>query len=377
MVSTRAGSYEVIRKLGRGQFGEVALGRRHPDGVLCALKFLRPGAQSRTMERELVAMQTLLAAGAHPNVVSLMDFAVSVQLPSRHMPGVSKERSLLVLELADGGSLFDFVVHTGAFNEQFARWIFRQLLSGLLFCHAAGVYHRDLKPENVLLDRNLQFRLADFGFAKPARVEDLLQTTLGTEMYMAPEVRARKQYRGAPADVWSLGATLFFMLTRAMPFPPPQASWYWNCIRHGRYDLFWTAHERVIPPLSDAVKDLLNRVFVMEPDARMTLEHLVAHPWVTAAPDPDLPELMAMMQARHRTVAALQAKLESQSFEEACEPCTSGAIRNDRAGGGPQAQLPVRLAVDSNPTLLMLFHRSLTLDVLSSADKIASAAPAA
>ncbi len=74
-------------------------------------------------------------------------------------------------------------------------------IAGLHHCHSAGVFHRDLKPENVLLDRNLQFRVADFGFAIHSGTYDLLQTTLGTEMYMAPEVRARKQYRGPPADV--------------------------------------------------------------------------------------------------------------------------------------------------------------------------------
>jgi serine/threonine protein kinase len=93
------------------------------------------------------------------------------------------------------------------------------LLSGLRHCHSAGVYHRDLKPENVLLDGNFRFRIADFGFAVKSAASTLLRTTLGTEMFMAPEVRARKEYRGGPADV-----------VRALPAcTPRRVPWCSSC----------------------------------------------------------------------------------------------------------------------------------------------------
>jgi len=274
---------------------------------------------------------------------------------------VKKEHALFVLELADCGSLMDYVLNTGCFEEPFACVIFRQLLQGLYHCHSLGVYHRDLKPENVLLDRHLHFRIADFGFAIPAAREDLLQTILGTEMYMAPEVRARKQYRGAPADVWSLGAILFFTLTRTMPFPQQMAYWYWGCIKSGRYDVFWSAHERVIPELSPAVKDLLNRIFVMDPEQRITLEQLSAHPWVTLTPTPTQEVLVEVMHQRLRVVAALQAKLDCRSVEETFGSMADVSRLTD-TNSEIQPPLVVRLALDSNPTLLTFFHRSLTPD---------------
>jgi hypothetical protein len=107
----------------------VYLGRVVSSGALCALKFLNTDHR-RQVEREVVSLTALRSAGSHPNVVAMLDYSVSVQLPSRHVEGAFKERCLIVLELADGESLFDFVVHTGSFSEDFARWIFRQLLSG-------------------------------------------------------------------------------------------------------------------------------------------------------------------------------------------------------------------------------------------------------
>ena len=73
----------------------------------------------------------------------------------------------IVLELALGGELFDFVAISGRFNEPLARFFFHQFMRGLLYCHEQGIAHRDLKPENLLLDNNFTLKIADFGFAAP------------------------------------------------------------------------------------------------------------------------------------------------------------------------------------------------------------------
>lgn len=73
----------------------------------------------------------------------------------------------IVLELAQGGELFDFVANSGRFNEKVARAYFHQLIDALKYLHTAGIAHRDLKPENIMLDKNFNLKVADFGFAAP------------------------------------------------------------------------------------------------------------------------------------------------------------------------------------------------------------------
>ena len=99
--------------------------------------------------------------------------------------------SYIVLELALGGELFDFIAISGKFDEPLARYYFKQFMDGLSYCHQAGVSHRDLKPENLLLDNQFMLKIADFGFAAPVQGKDGSGTTstkLGTITYMAPEI---------------------------------------------------------------------------------------------------------------------------------------------------------------------------------------------
>ena len=105
--------------------------------------------------------------------------------------GKTKTVNFLVLEIAEGGEIFDFVATTGAFSEREARYYFKQILNGIDHCHLMGIAHRDLKPENLLLDKGYNIKIADFGFAGPVngKVGNGYSTTkLGTLNYMAPEI---------------------------------------------------------------------------------------------------------------------------------------------------------------------------------------------
>jgi len=84
----------------------------------------------------------------------------------------SKTVSYIVLELAQGGELFDFIANSGSFSEPEARFFFKQFMEGLDYCHSHQVAHRDLKPENLLLDKDYNLKIADFGFAAPIEGRD-------------------------------------------------------------------------------------------------------------------------------------------------------------------------------------------------------------
>lgn len=133
----------------------------------------------------------------------------------------SKEVNFIVLELAGGGELFDFIALGGRFSEPIARLYSMQLCTALNFMHSSGVCHRDLKPENLMLDQNYNLKVADFGFAAPIAGRDgkgKLKTQLGTASYMAPEIHMGKPYEGASVDVLASGIIIFVMLTQRPPF---------------------------------------------------------------------------------------------------------------------------------------------------------------
>ena len=117
----------------------------------------------------------------HPNIVRQIEHGTADYIKN----GVVKRQcDFIVLEIVEGGELFDFIVDTGAISEDEARYFFKQLMTGLDYCHnKVGITHRDLKPENLLLGSNFELKIADFGFSAPVEGKDgsgFLKTYLGT-----------------------------------------------------------------------------------------------------------------------------------------------------------------------------------------------------
>ena len=138
-----------------------------------------------------------------------------------------------MLELIEGGELFDRIVKKDHYSERDARVVMKQMAAAMTAAHAVGVVHRDLKPENILLaskSDDTSIKVADLGFAKIAQGKNTFMTTpCGTPAYVAPEVISGKPYT-ASCDVWSLGCILYHLLVgcvphsarmRRAPAPPP------------------------------------------------------------------------------------------------------------------------------------------------------------
>lgn len=119
----------------------------------------------------------------HPNIVNMIEYGEGEQHDETF--------KYILLELANGGSLFDYVAEAGRFEEKYARHFFKQLLEGVAYLHSSGITHRDLKSDNLLLDDDFNLKIADFGFAAPIKGHDgsgILKEKLGTPGYMAPEL---------------------------------------------------------------------------------------------------------------------------------------------------------------------------------------------
>jgi len=206
---------------------------------------------------------------SHPIFVNLIEYSKEGILEKSN--GEKKAVIYIVLELATGGELFDYVATTGKFAERIARFYFKQILDGLDYCHQKGVTHRDLKPENVLYDQYFNLKIADFGFAAPLAGRDgsgTLKTKLGTESYMAPEIHMRKAYNGASVDLFATGIILFIMVTQHPPFTRAEPSDpFYRLLCANRADLFWKAHSKNKPEgfFSEDFKALITSMLMLDP----------------------------------------------------------------------------------------------------------------
>jgi serine/threonine protein kinase len=208
--------YEIEELLGRGAMGAVYRARQPSLDRLVAIKVLpleisadeEVAARFRREARALARLQ-------HPHIIAVHDFGTTAE---GHL--------FFVMEYVEGTDLA-CLLRSGRLDVAQALDIVRQICEALQFAHAQGVIHRDIKPANVLVDRNGQVKVGDFGLAKLTGMDDLRDQTrsdtgLGTPDYTAPE-----QWRGLAdhrADIYSLGVMFYEMLTGEIPhgvFDPP------------------------------------------------------------------------------------------------------------------------------------------------------------
>lgn len=347
--------------LGSGLQGKVKCGWHKESGQQVALKLvdrarIKEGSREKTnLEREIAAMKAL----KHENVVQLKEVNWNVKYPKKN--GTVKDMIMIVLELATGGELFDFMMYTGSFPESIGRSYFQQLVSGMLHCHKKGICHRDLKPENLLLSGEFVLKIADFGLSalgeNPDGTPVLLRTECGTRGYMAPEVLEGRPYDGQKADVWSAGVILFITLAGFPPFQMAASSdWWYNRILNKQYPLFWEAHLRSATFSKEAMA-FMNRMFVADPAERASFADLLEDPWMKAetmsadALKADLTRRKAAVQAeKRREKEAEERKRAAAAASAAFDPFARDVTRavgdhHEEDAGKPQAPpLPTTVA---------------------------------
>ncbi|KAI3693137.1 hypothetical protein L6452_32967 [Arctium lappa] len=265
--------YQLTRLLGRGSFAKVYHGRSLTDNSSVAVKVIeKPATADPAMEPRLVREVAAMRLLNHPNILKL------------HEVLATKKKIYLVMELAAGGELFTQLSRRGRMKEATARLYFQQLVSTLHFCHQNGVAHRDLKPQNLLLDRNGNLKISDFGLSAlpESRKDGLLHTACGTPAFTAPEIVRGKGYDGAKADAWSCGIILFNFLAGYLPFDDSNLANMYRKI-HQREIAFpdWVGKQpRVI----------IQKLLDPKPKTRMSVETLMGLPWFRKClkPDPTL-----------------------------------------------------------------------------------------
>ena len=204
---------------------------------------------------------------------------------------------IIVLEFA-GGELFNYIVANGRMSETMARRFFQQIISGIEYSHRLKIVHRDLKPENVLLDDDLNVKIADFGLSNEIKDGDFLKTSCGSPNYAAPEVIRGGLYTGPEIDVWSCGVILYVMLCGRLPFEDDDVQTLFTKISR-KSCLRILTEGCLINPLIEGVyhlpsyltpeaKGLINGMLAIDPVKRITVPEIMQHPFFTT----DLPKYL-------------------------------------------------------------------------------------
>lgn len=256
------------KKLGEGKYGEVYLVIDPQTQTKQAVKIvkkskLRDWADKIFLQNEI----KLHLSFDHPHIVKLFDAFED------------KRSHYMLLELMDGGELFDRIVRDGSFSERKAALVIRNVAEALLYLHERNIVHRDLKPENLLLahaDDDINLKLADFGFA--CECAEPLYTPCGTLTYIAPEVLVSTPYK-TEIDIWSLGVILYTILSGMPPFHGSTDQALIKTVVRGRFGFIGPAWEKI----SDEAKDLVSKMLVVNQTERITAEGVLNHPWVKDA----------------------------------------------------------------------------------------------
>ncbi|XP_077633740.1 serine/threonine-protein kinase SIK3 isoform X8 [Crocuta crocuta] len=195
----------------------------------------------------------------------------------------------LVTEYASGGEIFDHLVAHGRMAEKEARRKFKQIVAAVYFCHCRNIVHRDLKAENLLLDANLNIKIADFGFSNLFTPGQLLKTWCGSPPYAAPELFEGKEYDGPKVDIWSLGVVLYVLVCGALPFDGSTLQNLRARVLSGKF--------RIPFFMSTECEHLIRHMLVLDPSKRLSMEQICKHKWMKLGDaDPNFDRLIAECQ---------------------------------------------------------------------------------
>jgi len=273
------GKFEILKSLGEGNTSKVYLGKALDSESYVAIKILKEEFLRRDKDSIMSVHNeiTILKNLQHHGIINMFEYGDSGQVlkPSGR---VIDNLVFIVMEFVQGGLLFDLCQTMGAMGEDAGRFFLHQMLDSVEFMHARRVVHRDLKLENILIDDNLNLKLADFGFACYKNI-DMLQSYRGTMTYMAPEIKEGKTYKGTQVDMFSIGVILFIIVQGIFPFKEARKEeYFYNLLLNGKTDTYFQKVNGV--GLSDEFKDLILRFFSYDGEARPTIDQIRAHPWM-------------------------------------------------------------------------------------------------
>ncbi|KAI8065404.1 kinase-like domain-containing protein [Gilbertella persicaria] len=300
--------YRIIRKVGSGAYGTVCSAFDQQYQQFCAIKKMhRVFDKKLVTKRCLREMKLLRLFNNHPRIIQLFDMDM--------IPGL--EEIYLVFGCMDA-SLHDVIHSQQPLDTVHGQWFLYQLLSGLNYIHSANVIHRDLKPANILVNKDCDIRICDFGMARAfdqADTKSYLTEYVTTRWYRAPEIMVSNHNYSKAIDIWSVGCILGEILGRKVLFQGrdhvDQLYKILGTLGLPNDISFWDPSEAVsahlkslcttdgLPPPTEPVDfnalfptateeslDLLRQLLCLDPAKRLTVKEALKHPFVQPFSDP-------------------------------------------------------------------------------------------
>ncbi|XP_032214537.1 serine/threonine-protein kinase SIK3 isoform X5 [Mustela erminea] len=276
-VPARIGYYEIDRTIGKGNFAVVKRATHLVTKAKVAIKIIDKTQLDEENLKKIFREVQIMKMLCHPHIIRLYQV-------------METERMIyLVTEYASGGEIFDHLVAHGRMAEKEARRKFKQIVAAVYFCHCRNIVHRDLKAENLLLDANLNIKIADFGFSNLFTPGQLLKTWCGSPPYAAPELFEGKEYDGPKVDIWSLGVVLYVLVCGALPFDGSTLQNLRARVLSGKF--------RIPFFMSTECEHLIRHMLVLDPSKRLSMEQICKHKWMKLGDaDPSFDRLIAECQ---------------------------------------------------------------------------------
>nr|XP_048277319.1 sperm motility kinase 2B-like [Myodes glareolus] len=319
--------YRVLRTIGRGSNAKVQLAHHRLTGTPVAVKVLQ---KKKKWCHSVMTEVDIMMMVSHPNIISLRQVIEC------------EKRIYLVMELAEGQQLYQYIRQAGHLQEDEARGIFRQIISAVSYFHELGIVHRDLKPDNIMLNENGKVKIIDFGLGTQVKPGQRLNRHCGAYSFGAPELFLGKLYDGPKIDIWTMGVVLYFMVVGKVPFNAVTIPELRRQVVSGKYP--------VPSNLSEELRDLLSRLMTVNPRFRPTVTEVMTHPWlredleaspnpceeiVPSLPDPAIVEAMEYMGFQAQDIKdSLHQRKYNQTMASYCllqEQALQGHGRTTRA----------------------------------------------
>ena len=256
----KIGNYEIRQTLGEGTFGKVKLGIYIPTNEKVAIKVIEKDRMTEKDDIERLKREfDMLSKFNHPNVILVTEIFESA------------DSFYSVMEYCEKGELFNYIVEKKHLSENESSFFYFQIIQGLEYIHSLGIVHRDLKPENLLLSKEHLLKIIDFGLSNyfTEGQKELLSTPCGSPCYASPEMVAGKKYDGVKIDIWSTGIILYAMLCGYLPFEDKN--------NDKLFDKILECKIEYPDYLTEEPKDLINKILVVDPEKRITIEGIKKH----------------------------------------------------------------------------------------------------
>ncbi|XP_034076183.1 serine/threonine-protein kinase MARK2 isoform X10 [Gymnodraco acuticeps] len=339
------GNYRLLKTIGKGNFAKVKLARHVLTGKEVAVKIIDKTQLNSSSLQKLFREVRIMKMLNHPNIVKLFEV-------------IETEKTLyLVMEYASGGEVFDYLVAHGRMKEKEARAKFRQIVSAVQYCHQKCIVHRDLKAENLLLDADMNIKIADFGFSNEFTLGNKLDTFCGSPPYAAPELFQGKKYDGPEVDVWSLGVILYTLVSGSLPFDGQNLKELRERVLRGKY--------RIPFYMSTDCENLLKKFLILNPSKRGSLEQQIMRdrwmnvghedeelkPYIEPMPDYKDPRRTDIMLTMGFSAEEIQDSLVNQKYNDVMAAYLLLDFRNnelEESGIKPRPGSDVQRSVSSN-----------------------------